>query len=131
MENASLLIGRSILVLDDEPLIALDVAGLFEAAGATVRTTNRLADALALVEQDAWSAAVLDYRLGTDDVHRLCQRLAEHGIPFMFYTGVADLPATYPGAVVVQKPASGEALLLGMRELFSRQADARAQRLRA
>jgi DNA-binding response OmpR family regulator len=128
MGNAYPLAGRSILVVEDEPLIALDIAGLFESAGAKVRTTKSLAEALELVAQDAWSGAVLDYRLGHDDVRRLCQHLGERGIPFMFYTGLAELPETYPGALVVHKPATGEALLARMSELVSRQADSGAQR---
>jgi CheY-like chemotaxis protein len=123
MGSAYPLAGRSILVVEDEPLIALDIAGLFESAGAKVRTTNSFADALGLVAQHAWSGAVLDYRLGHDDVRGLCQFLAERGIPFMFYTGLAELPETFPGAMVVHKPATGDALLTGMSELVSRQAD--------
>ena len=125
MGSAYPLAGRSILVVEDEPLIALEIAGLFESAGARVRTTNRLADALGLVEQNLWSGAVLDYRIGLDDVRLLCRCLAERRVPFMFYTGLADLSEMFPGAVVVQKPATGEALLTGMSTLVSRQADAR------
>jgi len=131
MGTAYPLAGRSILVVEDEPLIALEIAGLFESAGAQVHTTNRLADALGLVEQNAWSGAVLDYRLGLDDVRLLCRRLADRGIPFMIYTGLADLPESYPSAVIVQKPACGDTLLMGMSELVSRRADAAAHGLRA
>jgi hypothetical protein len=64
--------------------------------------------------------------LGQDDVTRLCQRpAAEQHIPFMFYTGLADLPENFAGALVVQKPATGDALLMGMGELMSR-CDAKA-----
>jgi CheY-like chemotaxis protein len=129
MGSAYPLAGRSILVVEDEPLIALEIAGLFETAGAQVHTTNKLADALGLVEQNAWSGAVLDYRLGLDDVRLLCRRLADRGIPFMIYTGLADLPESYPGALIVQKPACGDTLLMGMSELVSRHADAGAQGL--
>ena len=49
----------------------------------------------------------------------------------MIYTGLADLPESYPGAVIVQKPACGDTLLMGMSELVSRRADAAAQGFRA
>jgi DNA-binding response OmpR family regulator len=120
MGSAYPLAGRSILVVEDEPLIAIEIAGLFEAVGAKVYMTNRLADALRMVEQEGLSAAILDYRLGQDDVPHLCHRLAEQHIPFMFYTGLVDLPENFAGALVVQKPATGDALLMGMGELLSR-----------
>jgi DNA-binding response OmpR family regulator len=114
MGSAYPLAGRSILVVEDEPLIAIEIAGLFEAVGAKVYMTNRLADALRMVEQEGLSAAILDYR------PHLCHRLAEQHIPFMFYTGLVDLPENFAGALVVQKPATGDALLMGMGELLSR-----------
>jgi hypothetical protein len=62
-------------------------------------------------------AAVLDYRLGDESVRTLCALLSERRIPFMFYTGYGALEASYPDAVVVQKPSTGRALLTAMAGL--------------
>jgi len=43
---------RSILIVEDEPLIALDIAQAFEDAGAEIVVTSTLHHALVLVEHD-------------------------------------------------------------------------------
>jgi hypothetical protein len=63
------------------------------------------------------SAAILDYGLGVEKVQTLCSHLAERGIPFMFYTGYADLQQSYPATLVVQKPATGDTLLAALAGL--------------
>ena len=55
--------GRSILIVEDEPLIAFDLAQAFENAGAEIVVTYTLHHALVLVEHDGLSAAVLDHPL--------------------------------------------------------------------
>jgi CheY-like chemotaxis protein len=56
------LVGRSILIVEDEPLIALDIQREFEAAGARVVLKRSLQSALVAVEEDAPSAAILIMR---------------------------------------------------------------------
>jgi CheY-like chemotaxis protein len=51
--------GRSILVVEDQPLVALDITQQFEAAGAALTTTNTLKHALILVERDGLDGAVV------------------------------------------------------------------------
>ena len=58
--ESSTLSGRSILIAEDEPLIALDIAEAFKDAGATTVVTATLHHALVLVEHGGLSAAVLD-----------------------------------------------------------------------
>ena len=79
--------GRSILIIEDEPLIALDLTEDFEALGAKVTTTNVLAHALILAEEDGLSGAVLDYRLADADSSPLCTRLSDRRVPFILYSG--------------------------------------------
>ena len=75
--------GQSILLVEDEPLIAIDVAQAFENSGAAMTTTNTLRHALLLVEHDRLSGAILDHALGDGDSSLLCERLKQRGIPFM------------------------------------------------
>ena len=71
------LAGRSILVVEDEGLIALDIADAFERAGASVTTASTLRDATRAVEADGLSAVIVDHRLGSDDSAALRVRLKE------------------------------------------------------
>jgi CheY-like chemotaxis protein len=50
--------GRSILVVEDEPFIVLDITPQFEVTGAALTTTNTLKHALILVEHDGLSGAI-------------------------------------------------------------------------
>ena len=59
--------GRSILVVEDEPLIVMDITQAFEATGAALTTTNTLKHALILVEHDGLSGAILDHALGGEN----------------------------------------------------------------
>jgi hypothetical protein len=59
------LAGRSILIVEDEPL------------GAIVLAARPLAEASGLVEHDDLSAAVVDFGLGDHDAGTLCVRLCQ------------------------------------------------------
>ena len=83
------LAGRAILVVEDEALIALDIAQALEAAGAAVTTTNTLKHALILVEHDGLCGAILDHALGDGDSSLLCSRLTERKFRFL---STADTP---------------------------------------
>ncbi len=131
MGSAHPLTGRSILVVEDEPLIALEMTALFESAGAKVLPARTLAESVGLIGQARVSAAVLDYGLGNDSVLTLCDYLRDRGIPFMFYTGHGHVQGSYPKVVVVQKPASGDALLAAMARLVVQRTDAPADQTAA
>jgi DNA-binding NtrC family response regulator len=97
--------GRSILIVEDEPMIALDIAQAFELAGASVVTTNTLRQATLLVENDGLSAAVLDHALGDGTSDQLCERLKVKAIPFVTYSGFSRLDGACGEAPSIAKPA--------------------------
>jgi DNA-binding response OmpR family regulator len=111
--------GRSILVTEDETLIALELTELFESQGAAVSIASTPEHALHLVEQLAFSAAVLDCAPGESGDAELCRTLGFHGVPFMFYTGYDDLDGRPSGAPVVTKPASGLVLVDTVMQLLN------------
>src|SRR5262245_53804225 len=83
----SLLGGHSILVVDDEPLIALGVTAALADAGAEVVTAHDLETALAAAADGTVSAAILDVQIGTSDCAPVCAALSSQHVPFMFFTG--------------------------------------------
>jgi CheY-like chemotaxis protein len=103
--------GRSILVVEDEPLTALDLRESLEGAGAHVFAATHLAHALRLAEHPDLSAAVLDYRLGHGDTAEIGCRLEERGIPFMFYSGYNEMREIWPDIVLLPKPANRHKLV--------------------
>ena len=100
----AILQGRAILIVEDEPLIAMEIVRAFESAGARVLTTSTLRQALVLVENDDLSAAVLDHGLSDGDSSKLCERLKELGIPFVLHSGYSAVEGACKDAVLVAKP---------------------------
>ena len=108
MGSATVLAGRTILVVEDHPLIRLELTSLFESVGAQVIATHTREQAVIAVEQYRIGAALLDYGLREDNVAPLCGLLARCRI---------HLEQSYPGIIVVQKPASAEVLVATMANL--------------
>jgi DNA-binding response OmpR family regulator len=119
MERKSLE-GRSILIVEDEPLIVMDITQAFEATGAALTTTNTLKHALILVEHDGLSGAILDHALGGENSSLLCKRLKERGVPFMMYSGYPSLEGPCSDAMHISKPAAKGALVAAMEGLIRR-----------
>ena len=117
MDN--ILTGRSILIVEDEPLIAIDIANAFTQVGARAVTVRSLRDALTAVEDDALSAAVLDHALGDGDSSQLCARLKQRNIPFVLHSGYSQLDGACGHGLQVGKPASPQVLVSAVQELLS------------
>ena len=79
--------GQTILIVEDEPFIALDIAATLSAAGAEVISAQHLGDAFEAAQNADISAAVLDVNLGDGDCGPVCEVLARRQVPFIFHTG--------------------------------------------
>src|SRR6185503_10214469 len=110
--------GRSILVVEDEPLIGLDIRNALEAAGAYVTATTTVRHALILVEHDGLAGAIMDHALADGDSTELCARLKARGIPYVSYSGYAPVKGASPDAPFVDKPASMNTLLGVLEKLL-------------
>jgi CheY-like chemotaxis protein len=106
-------VGLSILVLEDEPLLALDLNDALCGAGARVYVAADEERALRAIEVLGTSAAVLDINLGRQDCSAVCERLSNGGIPFVFFTGEArpDIMRRWPDTPVLTKLASKQRII--------------------
>lgn len=116
-----------ILIVEDEPFIALDLESAVQAhAHDVVGIADSVGSALALARATACDGALIDVRLRDGFTGpAIAETLkAEFGMPFVFVTGnVEQLPEDRCGAAaVVQKPFSqGEiGRVLGVLEASSR-----------
>jgi CheY-like chemotaxis protein len=100
------LAGRLILIVEDEPLIALNMTLAFEDEGAWVTRARTLKEALVGVEGLALSVAILDHALSDGDSSRVCERIKERNIPFVTYSGYDHPRGPCLGGVHIKKPAS-------------------------
>ena len=110
--------GCSILVVEDEPLIGLDIRSALESAGAFVTSTTTVRHALILVEHDGLSAAIMDHALADGDSTELCHRLNARGIPYVSYSGYDPVTGASADAPFVSKPASMDTLLAAVEKLL-------------
>jgi DNA-binding NtrC family response regulator len=108
--------GCSILLVEDEPSIALHIAACFESACARVLRARGVQEALCIVENRRVSAALLDSRLSEGAA--LCERLAEHGIPVVVYSGYRELHAACREGVIASVPANPQFLLTTVADLL-------------
>jgi DNA-binding response OmpR family regulator len=114
----AILQGRWILVVEDQSLVALDIADTLTKAGATVLSATTLQAGLPLAEHPQLSAAILDFGLRDGDSGILCARLTERGIPFVVYTGYDQVHEACRAGVIVRKPALPGSLLRTVASLL-------------
>ena len=97
--------GCIVLVVEDEPLIGLEIVEALSAFGAHGLSACGVADAIKAVDLHRIAAAVLDINLGGDDCSVLCTHLSQRQIPFVFYTGYATAPDGWGYVPIITKPA--------------------------
>ena len=110
--------GRSILVVEDEVLIGMDIRNALEKAGAFVTSTTTVRHALILVNHDGLAGAIMDHALADGDSTDLCARLTARGIPYVSYSGFDPVKGASPDAPFVSKPASMNTLLGVLEKLL-------------
>lgn len=106
---SSLLFGRRLMVVEDDYLVAIEVAGALEDCGAQiVGMAGSIKDAQAVIaaEHDRLDGAVLDVNLDGDRVYPVADTLIGLGIPFIFATGYDPwiIPDAYAGIPRCEKP---------------------------
>lgn len=114
---------KSVLIVEDEPFIAFDLADAMTDAGATVMgpalTMREAGDAL---DGATPNMACLDINIGADLIWPIAQRLRDDGVPFVFVSAQSkqsDLPAPFGGYQCIAKPASQADLISKLSALKS------------
>jgi DNA-binding response OmpR family regulator len=82
-----MLIGQTILVAEDEPLLRLDLTAALIDVGATVWLVADAREAPRLAAAPDLTAAVLDYNLGAKTSVLVGWRLHSCGVPVLFLHG--------------------------------------------
>lgn len=125
--SAPAIAGLRVLLVEDEPLVALDIELALEDSGALVHgPAPSVAIAHSLLDDD-WpiDVAILDVNLRDSEVYPVAERLHRAGVPFVFHTGHAsrsELMGRFPGCLVCRKPAPTDTLMEALEELVLRRA---------
>jgi CheY-like chemotaxis protein len=98
---------RSILIVEDEPLIAMMLEDFLESLGhAVAGSCDNVDEALAAVDKGGFDVAILDVNLKGENVWPVASRLRQNGVPFVIASGghVDPPPAEFASVPVIEKP---------------------------
>ena len=105
----------TILLLEDEALIALDLQYALEAAGHDVQAVPSNAAAYAWLDDNHPSAAIIDLKLRDGDSLALADRLATSRVPIVIYTGRdvrnIDLAHSLRDVPILKKPTDQDGVI--------------------
>jgi len=105
---------RSILIVEDEPLIAMMLEDFLDSLGhEVVGTCDSVEEAIEKVNQGGFDVAIIDIQL-KDGKHvwPVADRLAEEGTPYILATGghVEPPPLRHAAAPILSKPYTIDAI---------------------
>ena len=112
---------KTVLLVEDSLIIALDAEDILDRFGATVLTASTPEAAHAILDQEQVDYAILDINLGDQTSFGVADRLRELGIPYFFASGYgeqANLPVDHRNMTVVQKPYTTHNIARGIDDLF-------------
>ena len=99
--------GKSLLLVEDSMMIALDAQAMLQNCGAEVELAATIADARRAMNLNTFDAAILDVNLYTETSFAIAEDLQDREIPFVFATGYGEtivMPDRFKGVFVVSKP---------------------------
>jgi DNA-binding response OmpR family regulator len=98
---------RTILIVEDEPLIAMMLEDFLDSLGHTVTATcDSVSEAMNEADKGEFDLAILDVNLKGENVWPVASRLRERGIPFVIATGghVDPPPPEFASVPLIEKP---------------------------
>ena len=98
---------RTILIVEDEPLIAMMLEDFLLSLGHQVRATcDSVSEALKAAQAADFDLAILDVNLKGESVWPVAAALRERAIPFILASGghVDPPPAEFAGVPMIDKP---------------------------
>ncbi|MDP9632407.1 UNVERIFIED_ORG: DNA-binding response OmpR family regulator [Ensifer adhaerens] len=118
--------GRSVLVLEDEPIIALDLEEVLEEAGfEDVQVFSSCADASTWLEANTPQVGILDPRVRDGVCTSVAQTLLLRSVPFIVYSGQApdlaeDAANVFSKGAFLSKPCHPQQLLAAIATKVTR-----------
>lgn len=105
---------RSILIVEDEPLIAMMLEDFLDSLGhQVVGTADSVQDALARIDKGGFDVAIVDVHLkGGERGWPIADRLMTAGVPFILATGggIDQTPSAHSSVPVLSKPYTIDAI---------------------
>lgn len=116
------LAGKRILVVEDEPLIAMVLTDYLSDAGCIpVGPAQNLERAMQLIREETFDAALVDGNLAGRSVDEIAVALTQRRTPFAFVTGYGReaLPIGFQDALIVEKPFTQDQVIGALERLLA------------
>ena len=110
---------KRILIVEDDPFIAMDLEDALTEAGYSVcGMVGTVSEGLRRIENDPPELATLDYHLGRETSEPIARALDERCIPYCYVSGNAnELPDA--AAPVISKPVAPSTVLRALERLIA------------
>jgi DNA-binding response OmpR family regulator len=121
--------GLTVVVVEDEPIFATEIAcAMVAAGGSVVGPAYSLAEAFDMIGGAELDGALLDLNLRNEKVFSLADALADRGVPIVFVTGEIwpVIPERHAGCRVVGKPVNDTKVVAAISGAISERSRAAA-----
>lgn len=113
--------GKRVLVVEDDPVVAMVVEDTLRDLGLEVIVDLTLVDALNEIETSEFNAVVIDVGLRGETAHPLMVALQERHVPFVVISGgdLTTLAAEFPQVRMMLKPLDMKSLQQVVQDLLA------------
>jgi CheY-like chemotaxis protein len=113
--------GLRILLVEDDPLIRLDLETSLTELGAIVTAAADVSKALVAIGTSALDFAVLDFELGTESSEPIAEAAQARNIPFLYLSGYNEHDerfSRWSGIRILAKPLSVARIAHGIEQVL-------------
>ncbi len=113
---------HTILIVEDEPLIAMMLEDFLDSLGHTVKgICESVAEAREAVEQGGFDLAILDVNLKGENIWAVASEMRARGIPFVIASGghVDPPPAEFANVPMIDKPYTIDRITPAMEDAIA------------
>ena len=110
---------RRILIVEDEPIIALNYASILQDAGyQVVGPVSTINEGIAIVEREPVDGAVLDIDINGVPVDPIIMALRRKRLPYIFVSALRGMEGPYNDALFLDKPCTAAELIRAVHALL-------------
>ena len=101
-----------ILIVEDEPIVALNYSSILEDAGYEILgPVGSIKKGIEIIDRERFDGAVLDIDLRGVPVVPIIMALQKNGVPYIFVSAFPAMVGPYKNAVFLEKPCTAADLI--------------------
>lgn len=111
--------GKHLLVVEDDPIIALDLQNQLVESGATAVQAQTSEEAIGLIQASRFDAAILDVHLRDGNSYSIADALRSQATPFVFLSGYLTIREGYTDIPFLAKPYAAATVTAAIAALLA------------